>query len=78
MVRISADSAQRRGFEAPVVPRGQGKLLSVGVFHGGLVVRDEVLLVLGRVQKCNTIFQYIFLSEMGDMEMAGARPRGGA
>ena len=58
MVRISAYSAQRRGFEASVVPRGHGNLLGIGALHGGVVVLDEVLLVLGRVQKCNTIFLY--------------------
>ena len=63
MVRISADSAQRRRFEDPVVPFGHGKLLGVGVLHGGVVVRDEVLLVLGRVQKCNKTFFVHFFDE---------------
>ena len=75
MVRISADSAQRRGFEASVFPRGHSKLLGVGVLHGGVVVRDEVLLVLGRVQKCNIIFLDIFLKRnMGYGN--GGSPRG--
>ena len=44
-----------------MVPRGHGNLLGIGALHGGVVVLDEVLLVLGRVQKCNTIFfvQYL-------------------
>ena len=58
MVRISADSGQRRGFEAHVVPRGHGKLLGGGALHVGKVNQYEVLLVLGRVQKGNTFFLY--------------------
>ena len=72
MVQISADSAQRRGFEAPVVPCGLGKLLGVGELHGGVVVWDEVLFILGRVQKCNKKFSCTFFEENGGYGNGGS------
>ena len=75
MVRISADSDQRRGFEAPVVTHGHGKLLCVGVLHGRVVNRDEVLLVLRRVQKGNTIF-FVYFFKRNRGYRNGGSPRG--
>ena len=48
-----------------MVPRGHGNLLGIGALHGGVVVLDEVLLVLGRVQKCNAIFFVQYLKRNG-------------
>ena len=57
-----------------MVPRGHGNLLGIGALHGGVVVLDEVLLVLGRVQKCNTIF---FVQYLKPGEARGSQGKSG-